>query len=476
MLLKRIIFLTLVWHLAAVADDLPDLGDPSATVLSQQQERAIAEQILLSIADDPNVIQDVELSDYIQRLGNKMAAHADERQMITFFIVNDNTINAFALPGNIIGVHIGLMRATQHESELASVLAHEIAHETQHHLARILATQKTETIKSAIALAAAILLSRGNGQLSSGIATMASAASVQSQLNYTREHEQEADRIGLRILHDSGFDVKAMPAFFMTLQQGTRFSEGAAPSFLRTHPLSSERIADVENRVAQLPYKQIEDSLDFSYARAKAMVLGNQDISRALSVFQQNISEQRSFNLYADHYGLALSAFMTHQLTLADQEIIWLKQHSQPHPMIESLRAKVALAQKRVQEVDAIYTQALSLFPKNQALIYDYSSYLLMQKRPDAAVKLLREKLALYPRAVPIYRYLAQAYALQKQTLLMHQMQAEAYYNQHNLPQAVEQLELASRVNDGDFYQKSIVEARLKELRQLLSASKKPPL
>ena len=240
-------------------NNLPELGDVSQTVLSPLDEQRIAAQILREVAASDEVVQDVEVIDYLQALGNRLAAASDDkRQVFNFFVVNDASINAFAMPGGVIGVHTGLFLAANTESELAGVLGHEIGHVTQHHLARMLAKQKTDTFKNIAGIAVALLVARANPELANGALAASSAAGIQRQLDYTREHEREADRVGLTVLENAGFDPRGMPAFFTTLQRGSRFSEGGAPSFLRTHPLTVERIADVSNRVETMPYKHLQ--------------------------------------------------------------------------------------------------------------------------------------------------------------------------------------------------------------------------
>ena len=300
---------------------LPDLGDVSQTVLTPQEEQRIAAQILREVAVSDEVVQDVEVTDYLQALGNRLAASGpDKSQKFTFFVVQDNSINAFAMPGGVIGVHTGLFLAANSESELASVLGHEIGHVTQRHLARMLAAQKADMFKNLGSFALALLVSRANPQLASGAMTAASAANVQRQLDYTREHEREADRVGLSILDSAGFDTRAMPAFFATMQRGTRFSEGAAPSFLRTHPLTAERIADVGNRVESMPYKQVSSSMEFHLVRAK--LRASMGLAQgAIEQFEDNIREGRYANEYAEHYGLALAMLRKHDLTGASREV-----------------------------------------------------------------------------------------------------------------------------------------------------------
>lgn len=268
-----LIFLLLCFPFAT-ADDLPNLGDVSQNAMSPLEENKLGEQIMLDIRQDPSYFDDPEVTEYLNNLGYRLvSASPDNTLDFHFFTIRDNTLNAFALPGGYIGVHTGLIVAAQSESELASVLAHEIGHVVQHHLARMLARQQQNTLPTMAALAVAVLAARSNPQVSQAAMATAQAASVQTQLDFTREHEREADRVGLQILSKAGFDTRAMPAFFERLQRASRLYENNAPTYLRTHPLTSERIADIDNRVAEMPYKQVRDSLDFQLLRAKLHAL-----------------------------------------------------------------------------------------------------------------------------------------------------------------------------------------------------------
>lgn len=452
---------------------LPDLGDVSQTVFTPLDEQRIGEQIMRDVAVSDEVVQDIEIIDYLNSLGNRLAAAStDKHQKFNFFVVQDNSINAFAMPGGVIGVHTGLFLAANSESELASVLGHEIGHVTQRHLARMMASQKYDTIKNIAGIALALLVARANPELANGALTTATAVGVQHQLDYTREYEREADRVGMQILDHAGFDVRAMPAFFTTLQRGTRFAEGSAPSFLRTHPLTGERIADVENRVEQMPYRQVADSIEFQYVRAK--LLANKGENGAnIALFEQNISEHRAANEAVEHYGLAVALLRKNALTQAEKEITWLRKNTPPHAMIESLSARIQVAKNNPQLAAKQYAAALKLYPDNRALIYGYAEHFLAVKQADNAIKLVKEKQSLYPLDANFYEVLAKAYTMQNKALLGYQAQGEAYFRKYDLARAIEQMELAVKANDGDFYQKSIVEARLKVLMRMQDAGKK---
>ena len=446
---------------------LPDLGDVSQTVLTPQDEQRIGEQIMRDVSTSDDVVQDIEIIDYLNALGNRLvAASPDKLQKFNFFVVQDNSINAFAMPGGVVGVHTGLIAVSNSESELASVLGHEIGHVAQHHLARMLASQKYDTFKNIAGIALALLVARSNPELANGALAASSAVGVQRQLDYTREHEREADRVGLSILDAAGFDVRAMPAFFTTLQRGTRFTEGTAPSFLRTHPLTAERIADVANRVEAMPYHQVADSLTFNLVKAK--LRANTGLAQdAVEQFQDNLKEHRFSNETAEHYGLAVAMLRKNDVAGAQNQMQWLRKNAEKNAFIETLDARIQVARNNPQAAAAQYAKGLSAFPAHRGLIYGYAEHFLAINQPDKAIKLVQDKQSLYPNDAYFYDILAKAYAVKNKNLLRFQAQGEAYYRQYNLQKAIEQMELAAKAKDGNFYEQSIVEARLKELRRL---------
>jgi len=457
----------------AVAEGLPDLGDYAQTVLPPQEERRIGEEIMRDIRASGELVNDIEVTDYLGALGYRLASNSSEnRRAFAFFVLQDPTINAFALPGGFIGVHTGLLQNTRSESELASVLAHEIGHVVQHHIARQVAQQKQDTIPSIAAIALAILIARTNPELGSGSLMAAQGGTVQRQLDFTRENEREADRVGLQILSDSGFDTRAMPAFFEQLMKGTRFSDGAAPSFLRTHPLTTERIAEVRNRVEQLPYRQVPDSLEFQLVRAKLRAMQDNPADAA-KFFEDSLREKKFSSEASQHYGLALALTHSNQFDRAWQELETLQAELPRHPMVETLAAHLLLAQGRTQDALARFRSALALFPKHRALIYGFAEALLSMNQSDETIRFLSEKQLLLPDDGHLYELQSQAYTQQGKNLLRHQAQGEAYYRSYDLAGAIEQMELALKSGDGDFYQLSIVEARLKTLRQQMGDPKK---
>ena len=447
------------------SNQLPELGDASQTVLSARDEEKIANQILKQVATSEDVFDDAEVTDYLQALGKRLGASSpDKQQKFYFFVLQERSINAFAMPGGVIGVHTGLFTSSNSESELASVLGHEIGHVTQHHLARMLASQKYDMFKNIAATALALLVMRSNPQAGMGAMTAASAAGIQRQIDYTREHEREADRVGLTILQDAGFDVRAMPAFFNTLQRATRFSDGNMPSYLRTHPMTSERIADMGNRVQNLPYKQVSENPAFSLMRAKIRAFEGGP-TQMIEEFKNNLEEGRFQNEQSEHYGLAYAYLRANQAKNAQQEVQWLEQHGMVNPYLVTLKALTLAKLGQVAEAEKQFVQGLQKYPQHRMLAQGEAELLIRSNQWPQAVTFIQKQLSMFPEDPKLYDWLAAAYQGQGKQMLRHQALGESYVRKYDLPRAIDQFDIASKAKDGDFYLQSKVEARLKALR-----------
>jgi predicted Zn-dependent protease len=448
---------------------LPDLGDNSEAAFNTTQERALGQKIMREIRADRDYLDDPELGEYLNTIGGRLALNAQSvRDPFEFFLVRDGSINAFALPGGYVGVHSGLMLAAQSESELASVLAHEISHVTQRHIARQIAgTENSNIIASVAMLAALIIAARTNSQAGQAAVATTQGLAIQNQLDYTREHEREADRIGLQVLQKSGFDTRGMANFFDRLQKSTRFQEGNAPSYLRTHPLNSERIADVQNRVQKSAPKIVADSLDFQLVRAK---LQAQDGSPrdALNFFDAAASSKSA----AQSYGAALAHLRLREYERAEKEVAAAKKFAS-HPMLDNLAAQIKRDSGDLPAALELLANALKSSPQNRALNYAYIDTLLAAKQNDLALKSINERLNSVQDDYRLYELQAKTYAALGKKLPQYQAQAEAYIRQEKLQAALEQLQLAVKSSDGDFYQISSAEARMKQIKQQVEAEEK---
>ncbi len=451
----------------AVAEGLPDLGDISQSVLSPLQERQIGQQSMMQIRASRMFLDDPEVNDYLNQIGDRLVASSNEPALnFEFFAVDDESVNAFAIPGGFIGVNIGLLLTTQSESELASVLAHEIAHVTQHHYARLLSATQNDGLTSMAAIAVAILAARNSPQASQAAIMGAQARSVQKQLDFTRLHEQEADRIGLESLQKSSFNTHAMPEFLQRLQRATRLLEGNAPNYMRTHPITSERVADIENRVSKQPYRLIADSLDFQLIRTK-LIAHQKSTADAISYFEHALTDKKFGNPVAQRYGLVLSLLRANDATRAQQEMDTLRVQAQGNALLDTLTGQVIAAQKNDQATLSYYKTAVQNHPQYRALIYDYAQLLIRTGQSALASHLLNDRISRYPADVMLYNLQAHAYQQLNKPLEQHQAQAYSYAWQGNIHAAIEQLELAKQAG-GSFYQMSTIESDLRELRDMV--------
>ncbi len=447
----------------ALAFELPDLGEISRASLSEAQEDRIGREIMRQIRESSDYLDDAVISEYLENLGARLVAVSpNPGRHFEFFPVRDVSINAFALPGGYVGVHTGLISAARNESELAGVLSHEIAHVTQGHIARMVDNQKNNSLISLAALAVAILAARSNSQVSQAALVGAQALSIQNQLDFTRENEREADRIGLQILDASGFSPQGMGSFFERLQAQGRLYENNAPAYLRTHPLTYERIADMQNRLGNMRYRQHADSPEFQLVRARVQAAEG-EAKDAVAMFEAQAREKPS---PATWYGLAQAYLRVAQLAKAEQALARIDGPMEKSPLVTVSRIDLALAQGKMEEALILTQAAQKQHGSYRPLAYLRARTLLRANRPQEALDFLVEQQRTWSADSTFHELRAQAHHRLGQAAQAHLAQAEAYALTDRVAAAMEQLRLAQRAGKADFYTMSIIDARLRELRE----------
>lgn len=448
------------------ADGLPDLGEIERRGLSVNAERRLGERIMVEIRRDPAYLDDPEVADYIGQLGQRLASHAEgARQPFEFFVVKDAMLNAFALPGGFVGVHTGLILAARAESELAGVLAHEISHVTQSHLARMFDKQGQAQLPTLLALAVAVLAARSNPDVAVGAAVAGQAAGIQQQLNYSRDFEREADRLGLSLLEQSGYDTRGMASFFERMLHFGRLYENNAPAYLRTHPLTTERISDMENRIAQRPYKQVPDSVDFGLVRAKLKAHDGTP-GEAVADFAAQLKSGKYAQEGDVRFGYAHALLRDNKLAAAEGELAQLRRLKLESPLVESLAAQLRIKRRDHAGALVILQAAVKRYPHVRSLTQTLIETKLGAGETADALALVRQELQLTPGDARLHALEAKIHAAQGRRMQMHRAQGEAYLLESQLDAAIEQFELARRAGDGDFFELSQVDARLRELKQ----------
>ena len=475
--LLLIIFISALSVCRAIhAQELPDLGDPFRDDFSLFQEQVVGASIMGKIRASPNYVLDPEVAEYINHLGYRLVASSDSPgQDFQFFVLINPTINAFAFPGGYVGVHSGLILESDNESMLAGVLSHEVAHVTQRHIARVIAAQSKARIGSLAAMAAAILASRSGGDITQAAVMTSAALPMQAQLNFTRAHEREADRIGLRILEKAQFDPHQVPLFFKYLQRQSRLYESGIPEFLRTHPITSNRVADVEARLAKIARKQVEDSVELLFIKARLRVHQNGALSSS-AIFEEQLQSQNKKVRLAGMYGLIFSLITSKDLGLmslekARETLDFMLSIEPDHPMLLSLRGDFERLFGDRNIADAVYTDALTRYPVRTSLVYGYVELLLSSDRNVELESMMSELLLKSEVKNPkFYEFRAKAYGELNQKMAMHRDYAEVLALTGNLVGAINELLLAQKSTDGDFFLRTSVDSRLKELREIQQA------
>lgn len=445
--------------------ELPDIGSSAEVSLSVEEERALGEAFMRSVRQRYNLLEDPVVSGYVQDLGHRLGAHVEGYPFdFTFFVVDDPQINAFAGPAGYIGVNAGLVQATESEDELASVVAHEIAHLTQRHYNRSFETANKLTLSTAAAVIAAILIGNQNPEASEAILAAGVAGSAQSQINFTRANEAEADRVGMQLLIEGGFNPRAMPSFFEKLQQRTRIYSSGFPEFLRTHPVTLSRISDSRNRAEQYPYKPRSEATNYYLAQQKLQLLAHDDPKVLVRQQREIIDKGKYRDLHAARYGYALALIASGEYEKADEVLETLIQKDRERVPYLLAKAQVRIEAGRMEDAAAVLKDALALYPYHKPLTLAYARALLTLGRTQTSKTLLEEHIRTRSADPAVYKLLAQAEKADGDVVASHQALAEYFYLNGYLHQAISHLQVALRNAEQDSHARSRIEARLNQL------------
>jgi beta-barrel assembly-enhancing protease len=456
--------------------DLPDIGSPADATLTQGEEYRIGAAIMRQLRDQNQILEDPEITEYVQNVGSRVAANAtDGPQRFTFFVVREPGINAFALPGGFIGVNQGLVLATRSESELASVLAHEIAHVTQRHIARRIRAQGRQSLAATAAILAAILVTAATGaggDVMTGAIAAAQGAAAQQQINYTRANEYEADRVGIGFLAEAGFDPRAMPDFFETLGRRNGLAGSHVPEFLQSHPVTSNRIAESRGRATQYDRKRVEDSSSYLLARERLRVLSaSADDTPADASVREAETSDRDRNTLQARYARALTLLARNEALAAAEILADLSERNQSIILLHSALGQAQMAAGLQSDALATFGHAIELFPRNVPLTVRYAEALMSANRAKEAHALLLDLFNNVPPTPPQIRLTALAASAAGDTGDAYYYMSEYHLASGDLPLAAQQLELALAAPNLTPVQRERFRARLAEVREYLQGS-----
>lgn len=471
--LLLLMLLAIGWPSAAPAidnDALPALGDAGSGIVSPESERRLGAAWLRALRGSTNLYYDPLVNDYLEHLVWRLASHSDIAEPhISLVILNSDDINAFAVPGGVMGVNAGLLLSATREDEVSAVLSHELAHLSQRHFARGLDQQRQNQPLALTALLASILIAATVGGDVGAAAIMGTQAGLAQQgLAFSRDNEREADRVGMQTLARAGFDPEAMPAFFEKLQRASPVDTDRHPEFLLTHPVTESRISDSRNRARQL--QQTIDpghsTLDFRMARVRLQVGFTRDPTDAVNTFNDALKNGPVADRDLMRYGLALAQLRADRYDAALATIAPLRSAEPERIAWRIGEAEILLAANKVRPAADLLVDGLALAPDNFPLAMLAAQALLRDDRASRAVALL-ERQALLRRDDPnVWQALARARSAIGDTVGVHAARAEVLYLRNQPDLARDQLELGIKAAGKDFVRAAPLRNRMKEIEQ----------
>ena len=453
---------------------LPDMGASADSILSRKEEEEYARTLLMQMRAYEVLVEDPQIAAFFADMGYRLVAYSDRPdKSFTFVVLNEDAVNAFAAPGGVIALFSGMILTADDESEIAGVVAHEIAHITQLHLYRTLEKTKAMTIPIALAMLGLVLAGGGSGDAIQGALIGGSAAIQQAQINFTRQHEAEADRIGIKTLSQAGYDPNGMAAFFEKMDRVTRSAGQGPPEYLRTHPVNVSRIAEAQDRARVMSVPEKESQRDFFLMQARLRTLVSDSPAVALKYFDDrrrraDIDEDA---VEAVEYGSAIALQQQGKYDEARKSLESLLAHN-PHLTYELQLADLDFEsgdkQAALERLDRLYNN----FPGNHAIVMQYGDALLRTGNKDDARKaeqVLREQLVRRGDDPLLQELYARASNESGNRVRASEAIAEAYFLRGQIQEAILQLKRLSEESDLTYYQRARITARLDEMQRTLS-------
>ncbi len=469
---------------------LPALGESASDDLSVGSERRLGDQIMRDIRRDPDYLDDPVLLEYLQSLWAPLVQAARERGDIgpdldqrfawEAFLVRDRSVNAFALPGGYVGVHLGLISMTSTRDELASVLAHELTHVTQRHIARMMANSQRQSLiglaSMILGMIAASRSTRMDG--ANALITGGQAVAAQGQLNFSRDAEREADRIGFGVMTQAGYAPAGMAAMFEKLEQNSRLNDSGGFPYLRTHPLNAERIGEARARLGAAPPAAPAGVLAHAAAQARARVLMDSrvDALRRWQGLQAASSAPAAERLLAG-YASALSSTLLRDWSRADEALqvaeAAARGDARAQRDVALLRAQSLLARgqgARAGEVLAPHAKTDGE-PSSRAVML-LVAQAAMAGADKTGLQRSAEELqtwtTLHPQDATVWSQLGRTWEQLGQPLRALRAEAESRIALGDLIGGVDRLRAGQRLarskGNTDFIEASVIDARLKEI------------
>ncbi len=451
-------------------DQLPDLGSNAAKFLSDDKAQILGESFIRQSRFQQPYVYDPELVGYINRLGQRLLAVSEEaHKEYNFHLIDNNTINAFAVPGGQIALHTAILTKSESESELASVIAHEIAHVTQRHIARRLESQQYDRWLSIGALLAAAALGGAEGAQAG--ASLANASIIDRTLRYSRGFEAEADSLGIRLLSRAGFDPKGMGDFFERLMLESRINKSNAPEFLRSHPLTIDRISESKARINSYPPGGPQDESEFLLMQAKAQASYDPNKALVRDLYKQKIIE--GDESLPTHYGYALALSKNTEHAAARREFKRILKEFPDNVSLRIVQADNELEAGKIERglemLRVLYKEQTQI--DNHMIDVYYANALVLTGRNEEALPILRSAIANNPDEPYFHSLLARAYGELGEEFKSFMSRGEFHYQRGHYEFSLKQFRRANQLAESQ-YDKARTSARMNDIQNAIAELK----
>jgi len=447
---------------------LPVLGDSASSTFSLGREHKLGKAWLRVFRNQVETVSDPLLQDYVEHLVYDLATFSELKdRRLDIVVVNNRTINAFAVPGGVIGIHNGLILQAETEAQFSSVVAHELAHLSQRHFARGIEAQQRNTIPNLAGLFAGIILAATAGG-ESGMAAIAAtqAATLQNQLRYSRLHETEADRGGMQTMVKAGMDPTAAASMFEIMQRTARYAGNRPPEFLLSHPVTESRISDARSRSRQYPRKMYSDNLDYQLMRTRVELSFIENSKEAVKRFRAK-TQTNSHTPDADQYGLVLALIANAEFDEAQQRLSKLSNASPNKICYTVAQAELHMARKGYDQAIALLNDALSIGPGNHPLTMSLVKAYLAANQPHKAEQLLQEHAKRKPNDPSVWYLLAETHGLAGNIIGVHKARAEYFLLIGVLDLAAKQLSYALPLVENDHLETIRIRERIAQIERM---------
>lgn len=445
--------------------NLPVLGDASSGVISLQQEYELGRAWLKAFRSRVETLDDPEIQVYLEQLLYDLAEHSSlDNPRLELIIINNPTMNAFAVPGGVVGTHTGLFRFAESEDQLASVLAHELGHLSQRHFSRRVSNQRASSIGTMAGLLAGIILAATvGGDAGMAAITTTQAMAMDSALRYSRQNEQEADRVGIETLYNSGRDPKAVSEMFEQMLATTRFTGQRPPEFLLTHPLTENRVSDARSRINNYPARQYEDSPQYALIRARALIHLDRNPQNSINRFTNELNGE-SLSRTAASYGLALALSRAGKHDKAWQTLAPLLKEQPTNLTLQLAAVELEMASEKYEQALARTIRLEPLHKKNYALQRAKAEILLKSRDYNGSQQVLSALSRQRSEDPDVWYQLAEVSGLAGDIVAVHKARAEYFIHIGVFDQARKQLTFAKKLVGDNYQQSAILDQRLREV------------